>query len=247
MLDTSGWDLLPPGISSGEGLVSPGDVYNRLTAVEFIGTTRRKQKLWLWKCSCGNDKLALAASVKCGNATSCGCYGAEQVAASVRKHGHRETPEYNVWCHIKSRCYNPKNEKYALYGGRGITVCDEWLNSFEAFLKDVGYRPRSGYSIDRIDTNGNYEPGNCRWSTQKEQCNNRRNNSRLMFRGEVKTLAYVAETLKTDPSRIRYLLRAGYQMDDIEHRIVNGLSFKKNRPQHRQLLHPREVFINYQE
>lgn len=106
-----------------------------------------------------------------------------------------KTAERIAWSDIKSRCYNPKVKNYASYGGRGIIVCDRWKNSFDDFLSDVGVRPSSKHSLDRIDNNGPYAPGNCKWSTKKEQNNNTRRTLRFTFRGEEKTLGEWAALL----------------------------------------------------
>ncbi len=112
--------------------------------------------------------------------------------ASTRPfHGHasdkQRSPEYCAWAGMKARCLNPKNPKYRLYGGRGIGICPEWLK-FPAFLRDVGLRPSPNHSIDRIDNNGHYEPGNVRWATLQEQNNNHRANRRLTFQGRTMTV-----------------------------------------------------------
>lgn len=108
------------------------------------------------------------------------------------KHGHNKaserSAEYRAWTHLKSRCYDMNDKSYNDYGGRGIKVCDEWLHSFQLFLRDMGRKPSIEYSIDRINTNGNYEPQNCRWGTPHEQANNKRNNVLITFNGETKTL-----------------------------------------------------------
>lgn len=105
------------------------------------------------------------------------------------RHGLSKTPEYGIWMGIKKRCCNKNYREYYLYGGRGIKVCDRWLNSFSNFLEDMGQRPKGDYSIDRIDNNGDYEPGNCKWSTRVEQANNTRQNLIISYRGQSRTLA----------------------------------------------------------
>lgn len=119
---------------------------------------------WLCLCDCGQTRVASGSSLKRGRTTSCGC--------GRITHGSWGSPTYRSWHMMLQRCTNPRNTHYAYYGGRGITVCERWLK-FENFLADMGERPL-GTSIDRIDVDGNYEPGNCRWATPKQQMNNRR-------------------------------------------------------------------------
>lgn len=114
------------------------------------------------------------------------------------------TPMYHRWYNIKSRCTNPRNEKWKYYGGRGITLCERW-RSYENFVRDMGEPPGARYTVDRVDVNGPYSPGNCRWATPVEQANNRRSNARL----EGKTLAEHARLLGITPEAIRYRITAG--------------------------------------
>lgn len=125
------------------------------------------------RCDCGTEKN-LRVSVLGVGTKSCGCLGRETAGEKARTHGMRNTSEYNIWTSMKQRCHNPNFRFYANYGGRGISVCERWRESFEAFYADMGPRPSKKHTIDRIDNDGGYEPGNCAWSTYKEQAQNKR-------------------------------------------------------------------------
>ena len=139
---------------------------------------------WLCKCECGNEKIALTKKLQIGKALSCGCKTKEWVAGfggqfvdkamlTVRKHGHvsggKPTSEYASWASMKQRCTNPDDKAFFRYGGRGITVCDRWMEDFQNFLDDMGPKPTPVHTIDRLRYDGNYEPNNCRWATKSEQ------------------------------------------------------------------------------
>lgn len=134
----------------------------------------RARRYFLCVCDCGVETEIARGSVLNGLTTSCGCVRKDTLRKIARKHGMSKSPEHMTWCHIKSRCFDPKNKSYERYGGRGITMCKEWNDSFELFFAHVGKKPSPQHSIDRINNEGNYEPGNVRWATALEQNNNRR-------------------------------------------------------------------------
>lgn len=137
---------------------------------------------------------------------------------STYKHGHSRkggmSPTYKAWAHMKARCLNPNNKNYKDYGGRGIKVCDRWVNSFEAFLEDMGERPR-GMTLDRIEVNKGYYPGNCRWASWQTQLTNRRDNRFVTIKGESRHLAEWARIIGITHSTLRHRLAHGWSDDDL--------------------------------
>jgi len=153
---------------------------------------------WECRCDCGANHEAASDLLKSGKISSCGCLQRELLQSRNHltkfKHGKTGTQVYRVWVNMKHRCQNPDADCYANYGGRGISVCARWMDSFEAFVADMGPRPRGG-SIDRIDVNGNYEPANCRWASSLEQGRNKRNTRYVEVDGVRGKLPEMAERL----------------------------------------------------
>lgn len=186
-----------------------GHKFDRLTAVRLLETTGKKRK-WLCRCDCGNEIVAAQGNLRSGNTKSCGCLRVDVARESFTTHGMSSTQEHKIWEAMRERCFDKNNKRYRDYGGRGITVCARWRSSFEAFYADMGPRPSRQHSIERRDTHGNYEPGNCRWATAKEQQRNRRNNRLITIDGHTLPLAAWCETYGVSYDLVRGRLVDGW-------------------------------------
>lgn len=175
-----------------------GQKFGRLVALKRVSGVRTQ---WLCKCECGVVVTVASGSLRMGDTSSCGCLYREHMA-TYRTHGKSRTPEHKIWISMKQRCFQPNHKSYKDYGGRGITVCNAWAGSFENFLLDMGTRP-TGWSIERLDNNGNYEPNNCQWAPRREQNRNKRTN--IPWFG-FKTIVEAAEALEV-PARNLYYWR----------------------------------------
>lgn len=159
-----------------------GQVFGRLTALrradDWFSRAGKRATRWLCQCACGKTTTVFRNSVVSGLTRSCGCLKIETSVGRIPTHGndrhHHVTAEYTAWAHAKQRCYNERGKAWKNYGGRGITVCERWKTSFEAFLEDMGLRPSPKFTLERINNDLGYSPDNCIWGTRSQQNRNRR-------------------------------------------------------------------------
>lgn len=168
---------------------------------------------YLCRCSCGVEKTVVGTTLYRGKSKSCGCLRDSLARERTKTHGMRKTSVYNIWSGMKSRCFDERCSSFQKYGGRGVTVCERWLD-FENFYADMGDRPK-GMSLDRFpDVNGNYEPSNCRWATSQEQANNRRDTLLVTFKGETKSLTLWCRELNVKYTTVRARMLRGLTFEE---------------------------------
>ena len=186
-----------------------GQRFGRWTALCPVGADRNGRR-WLCRCSCGAERPVSAHNLRSGKSLSCGCVHHENPGHLI--HGMSHTKMHVAWKGMLARCENPNNTNYCRYGARGIRVCERW-HKFANFFADMGPRP-VGAQIDRINNDGNYEPGNCRWVTRRQNCNNQRRSRRITFHGRTRTIAEWAQEYGLKRSTLGRRIRDGWSAAD---------------------------------
>lgn len=206
-----------------------GEKYGLLTVIEVLPYKRYANgsvAMRRFRCECGEERVTNVSAVRRGKIKSCGCNKANACREGRKTHGMFYTAEYRLWSNIIDRCENPNNPSFSRYGGRGIRLCAEWRISFDAFFAGVGNKPGWANSLDRVDNDKGYDPGNVRWSTHKEQARNKSNTVRVIVDGETICVAELCERNGLPASRVRGRLKAGYSLDvavsNTDLRIFNG-------------------------
>lgn len=198
-----------------------GQKFNKLTVINFSHFDKKKNSYWLCKCDCGNEKIVRRSHLLSGGVQSCGCVlheGRGTYKNGWRTHGlwAKNKRLCKIWECMLNRCYNKNNDNYKHYGKKGITICEDWKNSFESFViwaKNNGYNDK--LTIDRIDFNGNYCPENCRWVTMEEQANNKRNNRFITYNGKTQTIAQWSKETGISEGVIRYRYITGWDIQSV--------------------------------
>lgn len=195
-----------------------GQRFGRLVAIREASRVHRKQRRWTCICDCGKTGDFPQNSLRSGNTRSCGCLQRDLLRERRTSHGHarvgKRSSEHNIWCKMIERCTKPTDPAFKWYGARGISVCERWRD-YSNFFSDMGPRPSTSHTLDRIDCDGNYCPENCRWATWEEQQNNRRNNRIIEINGEALTMAQWSERLGLSDGALRYRLKHGWSGEQL--------------------------------
>ena len=189
-----------------------GNTYHFLTVISY-----KENGYWICQCSCDEKTIIIVkgSQLKNGHTKSCGCFNKMVISKLNKTHGMTKTSIYSIYRNMINRCYNKKVKCYKNYGGRGIKMCDRWLESFEYFYEDMGPRPSDSHSIDRIDNDGDYSKENCRWTTREEQNNNTSRNIYLTYNNVTKTISQWAKELNISSSTIKYRINKGWPVETI--------------------------------
>lgn len=196
-----------------------GQTFGRLTVIgnapNYVSISGQRHAQWICRCECGTEKVIRSSDLRAGRTTSCGCWRSESTTARSHRHGQsttaRRTKAYMAWAGMLQRCTNPSDKEWHNYGGRGITVCDEWRR-FEAFHADMG-EPPEGRSLDRVDVDGPYNLSNCRWATAAEQARNKRGNVWIIHKGQRMVLEDAARMEGIGSETVNYRRKAGWPQD----------------------------------
>lgn len=199
-----------------------GKTFGKWTVIELAEPIKDKKgynvNRWKCRCECGNERLVIGTTLRNGRSTSCGCDAGKRAETAKKlftTHNESKLRIYKIWSYMRKRCYNENSSNYCNYGGRGISVCDEWNNSYEAFRDwaiNNGYE--DSLSIDRIDVNGNYEPDNCRWVTDAAQANNRRNTVYYTHDGQTRSVSEWASIYGINYKTLLKRIKSGKGLPD---------------------------------
>ena len=205
-----------------------GQRFTRLLVVERAENEKNGSARWVCQCDCGNTIVISSYHLRNEDVKSCGCF--QRDFPNRTTHGHSGEPIYDEWCGMKARCYNKSQKAYKNYGGRGITVCERWRNNFKDFLDDVSELPHfgeEGYSLERINNDGNYEPSNCKWATIEDQANNKRSNHMITYNGKTQSVKKWADEVGVNYGTLKSRINRGWA---IEKALTEPVKNKANTP-----------------
>ncbi len=195
--------------------IKEGMVFGRLTVLlSYTSTSKTKKSSHLCLCSCGSISEHDGADLRRGDAKSCGCLFKEGRHLLNTTHGKSHSPVWLTWVNMRARCFKPGNRNYHNYGGRDITICDKWM-TFEGFYEDMGDKPFPKAQLDRIDVDGDYHKDNCRWVSNKQNANNKRNNRYIIYLGLTATLSQWCDAIGISGSMVRSRYYQGWGIEDM--------------------------------